>query len=117
MPSTENEAPVKRFKRYALFGEFGIDGGGCDEGRALLIRVFEFEFAANLDSRPAPDQVRPASRTVYSFTDSQAVVEVPVWPQPRIVTVTNGAPKSGSGYVTVGAVGPQGLTSYPNKSR
>jgi hypothetical protein len=50
------------------------------------------------------------SRTVYSFTNTTMVVEVPstLAAATYLVTVTNSVPKSGSAYVTVGAVGPQG---------
>jgi trimeric autotransporter adhesin len=52
------------------------------------------------------------SRTVFSFTDSLAVVEAPssLAAATYLVAVTNSVPKSGSAYVTVGAVGPQGPT-------
>jgi hypothetical protein len=50
------------------------------------------------------------SRTVYSFTNTALVVEVPsaLAAATYLVTVTNSLPHSGSAYVTVGAVGPQG---------
>src|ERR1700723_1401406 len=50
------------------------------------------------------------SRTVYSFTNTALVVEVPstLAAATYLVTVTNGVPHAGSAYVTVGAVGPQG---------
>ena len=50
------------------------------------------------------------SRTVYSFTNTAMVVEVPstLAAATYLVTVTNSVPHSGSAYVTVGAVGPQG---------
>jgi len=50
------------------------------------------------------------SRTVYSFTNTAIVVEVPstLAAATYLVTVTNSAQHSGSAYVTVGAVGPQG---------
>jgi trimeric autotransporter adhesin len=50
------------------------------------------------------------SRTVYSFTNTALVVEVPstLGAATYLVTVTNSLPHSGSAYVTVGAVGPQG---------
>ena len=50
------------------------------------------------------------SRTVYSFTNTAMVVEVPssLASATYQVTVTNSVPQSGSAYVTVGAVGPQG---------
>jgi hypothetical protein len=50
------------------------------------------------------------SHTVYSFTESQIVVEVPstLAAATYLVNVTNSAAHSGSAYVTVGAVGPQG---------
>ena len=50
------------------------------------------------------------SRTVYSFTNTALVVEVPstLAAATYLVTVTNSVPHSGSAYVTVGAVGPQG---------
>jgi hypothetical protein len=52
------------------------------------------------------------SRTVYSFTNTAIVVEVPsaLAAATYLVTVTNSLPHSGSAYVTVGAVGPQGAT-------
>ena len=50
------------------------------------------------------------SRTVYSFTNTAIVVEVPstLAAGTYLATVTNSVPQSGSAYVTVGAVGPQG---------
>ncbi|MGA2212453.1 MAG: IPT/TIG domain-containing protein [Bryobacteraceae bacterium] len=50
------------------------------------------------------------SRTVYSFTNTQIVVDVPTTlaAATYLVSVTNSAAHSGSAYVTVGAVGPQG---------
>jgi len=50
------------------------------------------------------------SRTVFSFTNTAIVVEVPstLAAATYLVTVTNSVPHSGSAYVTVGAVGPQG---------
>jgi hypothetical protein len=50
------------------------------------------------------------SRTVYSFTNTAMVVEVPstLAAATYLVTVTNSVPNAGSAYVTVGAVGPQG---------
>src|ERR1700722_19238524 len=50
------------------------------------------------------------SRTVYSFTNTAIVVEVPssLAAATYLVTVTNSVAHSGSAYVTVGAVGPQG---------
>src|ERR1700683_5393049 len=50
------------------------------------------------------------SHTVYSFTDSQMVVEVPstLAAATYLVTVNNSVPHSASACVTVGAVGPQG---------
>jgi hypothetical protein len=52
------------------------------------------------------------SRTVYSFTESQIVVEVPstLAAATYLVSVTNSVAHSGSAYVTVGPVGPQGPT-------
>jgi trimeric autotransporter adhesin len=52
------------------------------------------------------------SRTVYSFTNTAMVVEVPstLAAATFLVTVTNSVPHSGSAYVTVGAVGPAGAT-------
>jgi hypothetical protein len=51
-----------------------------------------------------------ASRTVYSFTNTALVVEVPstLAAATYLVTITNSVPHSGSAYVAVGAVGPQG---------
>jgi hypothetical protein len=60
-------------KHFAVFCEFGIDGGGCGDGRVLLSCVFEFEFAANVDSGPAPEQVRP----VLSNSSNRRFVERP----------------------------------------
>ncbi len=50
------------------------------------------------------------SRTVYSFTNTALVVEVPsnLSAATYLVSVTNSVPHSGSAYVTVGAVGPEG---------
>ncbi len=50
------------------------------------------------------------SRTLYSFTNTQIVVDVPTTlaAATYLVSVTNSAAHSGSAYVTVGAVGPQG---------
>src|SRR5580698_6809022 len=50
-------------------------------------------------------------RTVYSFTNTAIVVEVPstLASATYRVNVTNSVPHSASAYVTVGAVGPQGL--------
>jgi len=50
------------------------------------------------------------SRTVYSFTNTSMVVEVPstLAAATYLVTVTNSVPHAGSAYVAVGAVGPQG---------
>jgi hypothetical protein len=50
------------------------------------------------------------SRTVYSFTNTVLVVEVPstLAAATYLVTVTNSVPHSGSAYVAMGAVGPQG---------
>jgi hypothetical protein len=50
------------------------------------------------------------SRTVYSFTNTAIVVELPstLAAATYLATVTNSVPHSGSAYVTVGAVGPQG---------
>jgi hypothetical protein len=52
------------------------------------------------------------SRTVYSFTNTALVVEVPssLPAATYLVSITNSVPKSGSAYVAVGAVGPQGPT-------
>jgi trimeric autotransporter adhesin len=52
------------------------------------------------------------SRTVFSFTNTAIVVEVPstLAAATYLVSVTNSVPKSGSAYVAVGAVGPQGPT-------
>lgn len=52
------------------------------------------------------------ARTVFSFTNTAIVVEVPstLAAATYLVSVTNSVPKSGSAYVTVGAVGPQGPT-------
>jgi hypothetical protein len=52
------------------------------------------------------------SRTVYSFTNTAIVIEVPstLAAATYLVTVTNSVPAAGSAYVTVGAVGPQGPT-------
>jgi hypothetical protein len=49
-------------------------------------------------------------RTVYSFTNTAIVVEVPstLASATYRVNVTNSVPLAGSAYVTVGAVGPQG---------
>jgi hypothetical protein len=50
------------------------------------------------------------SRTVFSFTNTSIVVEVPssLAAATYLVTVTNSVPQAGSAYVTVGAAGPQG---------
>ena len=50
------------------------------------------------------------SRTVFSFTNTAIVVEVPssLAAASYLTTVTNSVPVSGSAYVTVGAVGPAG---------
>ncbi len=64
----------------------------------------------------SPTGVAPAvtvggtSRTVYSFTNTSIVLEVPstLAAATYLVTVTNSVPQAGSAYVTVGAVGPQG---------
>src|SRR5271156_6009799 len=55
------------------------------------------------------------SRTVYSFTDSQLVVEVPstLAAATYLATVTNSVPHSGSAYAAVGATGPAGPTGPP----
>jgi hypothetical protein len=55
------------------------------------------------------------SRTVYSFTNTAVVVEVPstLAAATYLVTVTNGVPHAGSAYVTVGAVGLQGPQGVP----
>jgi len=55
------------------------------------------------------------SRTVYSFTNTALVVEVPstLAAATYLVTVTNGVPHAGSAYVTVGAVGSQGPQGVP----
>lgn len=47
---------------------------------------------------------------MFSFTKTQLVVDVPssLAAATYLVTVANSVPKSGSAYVTVGAVGPQG---------
>jgi hypothetical protein len=52
------------------------------------------------------------SRTVYSFTNTALVVEVPssLPAATYLVSVTNSVPKSGSAYVAIGAVGPRGPT-------
>jgi hypothetical protein len=50
------------------------------------------------------------SRSVYSFTNTTMLIEVPktLAAATYLVTVTNSVPHSGSAYATVGAVGPQG---------
>ena len=50
------------------------------------------------------------SYTVFSFTNTAIVVEVPstLAAATYLATVTNSVPQSGSAYVTVGAVGPAG---------
>src|ERR1700733_6040641 len=50
------------------------------------------------------------SRTVFSFTNTAIVVEVPstLAAATYLTTVANSVPQAGSAYVTVGAVGPQG---------
>jgi trimeric autotransporter adhesin len=50
------------------------------------------------------------SRTVYSFTNTAMVVEVPstLAAATYLVTVTNSVPHDGSAYVTAGAAGPTG---------
>ncbi len=50
------------------------------------------------------------SRTVFSFTNTAIVVDVPssLAAATYLVSVTNSAPHSGSAYVAVGAIGPQG---------
>ncbi len=64
----------------------------------------------------SPTSVAPSvtvggtSRTVFSFTSTAIVVEVPstLAAATYLVTVTNSVPHSGSAYIAVGAVGPQG---------
>jgi hypothetical protein len=50
------------------------------------------------------------SRTVFSFTNTAILVEVPstLAAATYLMTVTNSVPQAGSAYVTVGAIGPQG---------
>src|ERR1700722_3434012 len=50
------------------------------------------------------------TRTVFSFTNTAIVVEVPstLAAATYLVTITNSVPHAGSAYVTVGAAGPQG---------
>jgi hypothetical protein len=73
-------------------------------------------YIALAGSNFSPNGVAPAvtlggtSRTVYSFTNTALVVEVPstLAAATYLVTVTNSVPHSGSAYVAVGAVGPAG---------
>src|SRR5271170_7985070 len=52
------------------------------------------------------------SRAVFSFTNTEILVEVPstLAAATYLATVTNSVPHSGSAYVTVGAAGPPGPT-------
>jgi len=61
-------------------------------------------------SVPPTVTVGGTSHTVFSFSNTALVVEVPsnLAAATYLVTVTNSVPHSGSAYVTVGAVGPQG---------
>ncbi len=73
-------------------------------------------YLALAGSNFSPNSVAPkvtvggTRRTVYSFTNTSMVVEVPptLAAATYLVTVTNSVPHAGSAYVAVGAVGPQG---------